>query len=188
MFLKYETCKNGVYQTGEIEMSNEEFNKQINQEQKEIEMTVPAFLREQSSMEFMSKAQELLSFTVQTCRRIPKTYTFYGVLDAYNLARDILQCLVKANKLNLFKFSREREMLFEKSLGLLACLSVHLETLKPYIKLEDKKGKPRFTDNIWVRWGTLISDCIKLISGVMEKDKQRIEKENQRIEKEKLKK
>jgi len=128
-------------------------------------MSVPAYQRSESQMEFISKARDLLKFTVHMCSKIPKKYTFYGVIHTYKLAQLILDQLIRANNLNLTQYYIKRTELLDDALGNLACLSNHLELIKSYINLEDK---------YWVKWATLISINEKLIKGVKAKDKERV--------------
>ena len=128
-------------------------------------MSVPAYKRYESQMEFISQARNLLKFTVSMCSKIPKKYTFYGVIHTYNMAQNVLDLLLKANTLNLKLNYEKRTGLLDDALGELACLSNHLELLKSYIKLEDK---------YWVKWATLISINERLIKGVKAKDKERL--------------
>ena len=128
-------------------------------------MSVPAYERKQSQMEFISTARDLLKFTVGMCSKIPKKYTFYGVIHTYNLAQAVLDQCIKANNLNLKQYYQKRTELLDDALGDLACLSNHLGLIKSYIALEDR---------YWVKWATLISICEKLINGVKAKDKERM--------------
>ena len=45
----------------------------------------------------------MLNVVVRTCARIPKKYTFYGLIHAYNLAQLIVDDLIRANTLFLNK-------------------------------------------------------------------------------------
>lgn len=128
-------------------------------------MSVPAYKRTESKMEYISKARDLLKFTVSMCSKIPKKYTFYGVIHTYKLAQNVLDQLIRANNLNLKTYYQKRTELLDDALGNLACLSNHLELIKSYITLEDK---------YWVKWATLIGLCEKLIKGIKTKDKERM--------------
>lgn len=128
-------------------------------------MTVPLYRRSESQMEYITKAKDLLKFTVSMCSKIPKRYTFYGVIHAYKLSQSILDQVIKANNLNLQQYYGKRTELLDDALGNLSCLSNHLELIKSYITLEDR---------YWIKWATLISVCEKLIKGVKSKDKERL--------------
>lgn len=128
-------------------------------------MSVPAYKRTESQMEYISKARDLLKFTVSMCSKIPKKYTFYGVIHTYKLVQNVLDQLIRANNLNLKTYYQKRTELLDDALGNLACLSNHLELIKSYITLEDK---------YWVKWATLIGLCEKLIKGIKTKDKERM--------------
>ena len=161
--IRYETCKNGCYETGVKEITDEEYEKLL--KKGEEKMSVPAYERQTSTMEFITKARDLLRYTVVMCSKIPKRYTFYGVIHTYNYAQDILDKLILANSLNLKTYYQKRTELLDEALGLLACLSNHLDLIRSYVQLEDKK---------WVRWATLIGICEKLIKGVKARDKTRL--------------
>jgi hypothetical protein len=128
-------------------------------------MSVPAYQRNESQMEFITYGRDLLKFTVAMCSKIPKRYTFYGVIHAYNLAQEILDKLLKGNSLDLKQYYVKRTECFDDALGLLACLSNHLELIKSYIALDDK---------YWVKWATLIGITERLVKGVKSKDKERM--------------
>lgn len=128
-------------------------------------MSVPAYKRTESQMEYISHARDLLKYTVSMCNKIPKKYTFYGVIHTYNLSQRILDNLLKANNLNLTQYYQKRTELLDDALGELACLSNHLELIKSYVKLEDR---------YWIKWTTLISITERLIKGVKSKDKERM--------------
>lgn len=116
-------------------------------------------------MEYIAQARDLLKFTVAMCSKIPKKYTFYGVIHTYKLAQKILDELIRANSLSLKDYYTKRTEYLDDALGDLACLSNHLELIKSYIKLEDK---------YWVKWATLIGILERLIKGVKSKDKERL--------------
>lgn len=128
-------------------------------------MSVPAYERQQSQMEFITKAKDLLAYTVRICSKIPKKYTFYGVVDTYKLAQTIVDTLIRANNVKLNEFPQKRKELFVDALGWLACLSDRLNLLKTYIKLLDEQ---------WIKWATLISITEALVKGVMASDKKRL--------------
>ena len=128
-------------------------------------MSVPAYKRKESPMEYIAQARDLLKFTVAMCSKIPKKYTFYGVIHTYKLAQKILDELIRANSLSLKDYYAKRTEYLDDALGDLACLSNHLELIKSYIKLEDKD---------WVKWATLIGILERLIKGVKSKDKERL--------------
>lgn len=128
-------------------------------------MSVPAYERQQSQMEFITKAKDLLAYTVRICSKIPKKYTFYGVVDTYKLAQTIVDTLIRANNVKLNEFPQKRKELFVDALGWLACLSDRLNLLKTYIELLDEQ---------WIKWATLISITEALVKGVMASDKKRL--------------
>lgn len=129
-------------------------------------MTVPAYKREVSTMEYISKARELLRYTVSMCSKIPKKYTFYGVHDTFKVSQTILDCVIRANKLNVQQYYAKRTELLDDALGWLACLSDRLSLLRTYVTLKDGQ---------WVRWATLIEMCETLIKGVKLSDKKRVQ-------------
>ena len=150
MIYKYESYKNGIYKTG---------YKEIN------EMTVPAYKRHLSPVEFISSAQELLRYTVKVCERIPKRYTFFGVSHAYELAQDILDNCIRANITNVNTNKELRLEYLNKAISSLACLSNHIQTLKIY--------GPNVEDRQWELLCTKLSLTEKLIKSIIRSDKER---------------
>ena len=128
-------------------------------------MTVPAYERQPSQMEFITKAKDLLAYTVKKCSKIPKKYTFYGVAETYKLAQTIVDTLIRANNVKLQEFPQKRKELFVDALGWLACMADRLSLLKTYVVLTDKQ---------WIKWATLISITESLVKGVMASDKKRL--------------
>lgn len=129
-------------------------------------MSVPAYKRRLSKLEYISQAQELLRMTIKNCEKIPKRYTFFGVQHAYNLAQEILDSCIRANNFNVITFFEQRELALQNALNALACLSNHLQTLILYAdEIDDKK---------WFAWGNQITQCEKLIKGVVKSDKEKI--------------
>lgn len=162
MNLTYERVINGRYETGKVNFTKTQFKKLTSEGDK---MSVPAYKRETSTMEYISKAKELLSFTISMCSKIPKKYTFYGVVDTYNVAQTIVDTLIRANNLNVKKYYVKRTELLDDALGWLAVLSDHLTLLKTYVQLTEKQ---------WVKWGVLISITETLIKGVKASDSKRL--------------
>ena len=128
-------------------------------------MSVPAYKRYLSKVEYISQAQELLRMSVQNCKKIPKQYTFFGKTHCYELAQDILDNCARANITNLQTNYQLRTEYLNKALSSLACLSMLLQTLILYGGLEDYK---------WVNWGNQIDLCEKLIKGVLKSDKEKM--------------
>ena len=79
-------------------------------------MSVPAYKRSESTMEFISYARDLLKFTVHMCSKIPKKYTFYGVIHTYKYAQAVLNNLIKANNLDLKTYYQKRTELLDDAL------------------------------------------------------------------------
>lgn len=128
-------------------------------------MSVPAYKRELSQIEYITMARDLLKYTISVCTKIPKKYSFYGVVHAYELSQKILDNLIQANSYNISNYYKERTFLFDEALGLLKCLDNHILLLQQYIKLEDKK---------WIKFGNLINYCTSLVKGIKASDKKRM--------------
>ena len=181
--LTFETCKNGCYETGIKEFTDEEYQNLLN-DKGEVIMSVPAYNRELSTMEYISKAQELLNLTVELCLKMSKKYTYFGRAKTYEYAREIMDSLLIANSLNVKTDYEQRTKYLKRALGLLTCLSNHLMTIMPYIKFQktiiDKNGEKQTVENGEKKQkkltliAILISDCEKLTKGVIKKDKERL--------------
>ena len=182
--LTFETCKNGCYETGIKEITDEEYQKLLKDIKGEVKMSVPAYKRELSTMEYISKAQDLLNLTVELCLKMSKKYTYFGRAKTYEYAREIMDSLLIANGLNINTDYEQRTKYLKRALGLMACLSNHLMTIMPYIKFQktitDKDGNKQIVENgekkqkKLAKFAILISDCEKLTKGVLKKDKERL--------------
>ena len=174
--VKYETCKNGFYETGFIEYTEQQYQQLLNElkEGDKGKMSVPAYNRKLSTIEFITKADDLIKCTITNLKKVPKTYTFFGKVETFQDVRKATKCLIRANDLDLMKYYDERTKLFNEALGWLACVSDDINLLKTMgIKLDDNGKK---NDNKWIRWGNLITMVEKLVKGVIAKDKERFNK------------
>lgn len=129
-------------------------------------MSVPAYKRQESSVEFVSKARDLYKYTKSICaNKLPKRYAFYGNVKLFEIVDRMFDNVIKANSLNLQQYYAKRTELLDDALGELACLSAKLGILKLDISLDEK---------YWIKFGVLINLVEKLIKGVKAKDKQRM--------------
>lgn len=128
-------------------------------------MSVPVRNRIQSKVEYISKAEELLRITIHNCIKMPKEYTFFGKTHAYELAQEVLDNCIKANKTNVNTDFEIRRQYLNNALVSLACLSNQVNILRTYVNLEEKK---------WYNWGIKMNETEALILGVLKSDKIRV--------------
>lgn len=132
-------------------------------------MSVPVYRRNKSGMEFISIAEELLSYTSAMCAKFPTRRLYFGVMQAYELADKAANCVVEANGLNLFKYPLAREKCFVDALNYLAKLTIKFNLLKRY--------KSSLEGKHWEKWGVLVGQEVNLINNIMNSDEKRL-KEN----------
>ena len=184
MQLKYESCENGIYKCGIKEISQEEFEKIIKEE--EQNMSVPSYLRKISSVDYLARALDLVRYTTSMCQKISKKYTFYGGKKLFETVYKLMDNLLHANRLDVVKFNHERRLLLYAALGDLDSIHVLLEIVVPYIKFKKKSNKngevetddTKAKEKAFIKWTTLIQACESLIKGVIKSDKLKEEKED----------
>lgn len=129
-------------------------------------MSVLQSQRTEARVQFITTARDLLNVVVRTCSRIPKKYTFYGLIHAYNLAQLIVDDLIRANTLFLNKENyNKRKDLLDTAIGNLNCLSIHITYLKEYAEIENK---------YWIKIADLITTTQILVKKVKASDKERM--------------
>jgi len=130
-------------------------------------MSVIQSERKLSTVQFITSARDLLNVVVRTCARIPKKYTFYGLIHAYNLAQSIVDDLVRGNTvyLNTVENYNKRKNYFDNALENLNCLSMHISYLKEYAEIEEK---------YWIKISSLIETTQSLVKKIKTSDKERM--------------
>lgn len=130
-------------------------------------MSVIQANRTLSTVQFITSARDLLNVVVRTCAKIPKKYTFYGLIHAYNLAQLIVDDLVRGNTVYLKDQESlvKRKNYFDNAIENLNCLSMHISYLKEYAEIEAK---------YWTKISDLISTTQSLTIKIKESDKKRM--------------
>ena len=125
---------------------------------------VPSYNRKPSQLEFLSVAEKLVITSVRNGEQIAKRHRFFGAMEPYNLSTKMYNCLVSANRRNVFSDFAIRQDYLNKALDYLECLSSQVSLLKLYTELDSKK---------WDNWGKLISEERALIKGIIDSDIER---------------
>lgn len=133
-------------------------------------MSVPAYERKESKMEFITQACNLVVSVGSICRRLSKAHTFYGVKQAFDCTLDVYLLCIQGNALDLKLFARERLLKFEEALGKLQFVDAFGEILHGYAKV-DKEGSKKIDNNRFVNLGKQISEVRKLLTGVIKREK-----------------
>ncbi len=130
-------------------------------------MSVIASKRQESHVQFITTAGDLLKFTTQTCLKFPKRITFFISTDLVKTSQDIYRDLIYANSLYLFtqEHAVKRKELFEKALGYLEYLSSMLNVAMVYV--------PGTKPSVWTKWTELIGREKQLIKNVIASDTKR---------------
>lgn len=121
--------------------------------------------RAETQMQFVMTARELLIYSIRKVKYIPKTYRFSIAQPIVDLARQIhTECKV-GNSIyptNAHEVQVRRDHLMQARALCFALIS-EVEIAKEVI--------PNLRDSL--HWMKLVSDEIKLLDGVLKKDKQR---------------
>lgn len=130
-------------------------------------MSVIASKRQESHVQFITTAGDLLKHTTQNCLKFPKRITFFISTDLVKTAQDVYRDLVYANSLYLFtaEHAVKRKELFEKALGYLEYLSSMLNIAMVYV--------PGTKPTVWTKWTELINRERQLIKNVIASDAKR---------------
>jgi hypothetical protein len=129
-------------------------------------MSVVKSKRGESDMEFIHTARELQIYTIKKCAAFPKRYTFYINQPIAELANRIYTCVVMANSIyptNAHEVQLRRDYLLKANATLYSLVS-QIETAHEIFGLETRVMK---------YWMTLVNREIRLIKGVLKKDKAR---------------
>ena len=144
-------------------------------------MGVLKSLRNESTAQFITSADDLRTFTAITVTKLSQKYKDLGNLHAYKLAQAILDDLTRANSLYFSKDRPEnyqaRRDLFNKALGNLNCLSTHIVylcELADTFGKDNNQKKAKITDKRWLKWASMINKVRDLVIKVRDSDSQRI--------------
>lgn len=132
-------------------------------------MSVIRSKRGESSVQFLDTARNLFKFTKQQCVRLPKRYTFFGTQQTYACASQIMENVKMGNSIYPTN-EHEVQMRRDYFLKALAEINVLLE----YIY--DIKESFPISDTVMLEWLKMATEEIRLIKGVLSKDKDRYTK------------
>ena len=164
MILRYETCKNGLYETGYMEF---DLNSLKNPTQKGGCAMVPAYERSESPAKFLEKLNDLVKYSNYVCsKKMSKDWRKTGREQALQMVFEIFNCVRRANAYNLYKYYNKRTSLFDDALAWLTTLSGFIDYMRTYMV----EVKP----NIWDKWVLLINDLEIKIKAVKKSDTERI--------------
>ena len=131
-------------------------------------MSVLKMDRGESAVQFLETARNLEIFTLRTCAKFPKRYTFLITAEIAQLSRSIYNNVKSAN--SIFPTNQSevqmRRNFFTKANCDLQCLVSQLDVAKVMFVEEVKAGT-------WCQWMDLIEEEAKLISAIKKIDKER---------------
>lgn len=169
MLLQYETCKNGFYETGYVEIDDKKYNEIIKNDNPGGQNMVPAYERTESSMKFLDDLNNLVKYSNYVCcKKMSKDWRKTGREQALQMVYEIFNCVRRANAYNLFKYYNKRTSLFDDALAWLTTLSGFIDYMRTYmteVKCE-----------VWNKWVLLIHDLEVRIKGVKKIDAERVKK------------
>ena len=130
-------------------------------------MSVPAWNRSKSEMDFITYARKLEIYTKKKCSHFKKSYTFYEGLPLANLAQEIHHTLIEANSyypLNKEEAQIRRNCMLKARATIKAMIS-ELEVAKEVI--------PTLDYDTFEYWSGMCYDVLRLTNGVIQKDRER---------------
>ena len=139
-------------------------------------MSVYKALRGDSPVQFVETARKLAVFTRKNCLKMPKRYTFYGAQELSALADAVYNEVKMANSIfpgNQADAQLRRNHLTEANAALQALVG-QLGIMADLLKQNPEKLT--WLDNALEEWAIMITDEVKLISGVKKSDKERYKK------------
>lgn len=129
-------------------------------------MSVIKSKRGESSVQFLDTARSLHIFTKQQCVKLPKRYTFFGIQQTYASSAKIMENVKRGNS-TYPSNEHEAQIRRDYFMAALAELYVLLEYVNE-IKFEFP-----VKDTIMLEWLGMITDEIRLLKGVLTRDKDR---------------
>ena len=129
-------------------------------------MSVVKSERSTSEMEFLHTARELEIYTIRRCVNIPKRYTFYLGQKIAEISTHIYNCVVCANSIfpqNQHEAQIRRDYLIH-AVSELHALVAQIEIASEIIGLDADKMHA---------WMDRVNREIRLVKGLMKKDKER---------------
>ncbi len=127
---------------------------------------VPVRKRNESKVQFIDTARELVVHTLHYTKKLPKAAMFLITKDIADLSREIYRCVVTANRFypNTERDRDERYKLFKRALGCIDTMDCFLGIAR------DSYGSSGISDYGWVHWGELLFKEADLIRKVLASD------------------
>ena len=132
-------------------------------------MSVPKGKRGESDMEYVNNARKLQIYTIQKCVNFPKRYTFYINQPIASASVRIYEQTKKANSIyptNAHEVQMRRDCLL-KAYAELNHLISQVEVANELFGIKPNSMK---------HWMDLIATEMRLVKGVMKKDRERFKK------------
>lgn len=134
-------------------------------------MSVPKNKRGDSNMEFIANARKLQIYTVQRCTHFPKRYTFYIGQPIAQIGTRIYEFVKLANSIypsNQHEAQIRRDYL----------IRARAECNNLISQIEVASEMFAINPQTVMQWSGIVDEEIKLISGVMRADKDRLKNLN----------
>lgn len=136
-------------------------------------MSVPTYNRNESKVQFIDTARELVEHTLKYVHKLPKRATFYLSIRIFDYSAKVYESVVSANEYypTTSLDIEQRKILFKQAQGYLSSLDYFLGLAKDsYGGLKNEKGNPIISEYGWVHWGELIKKEKSLIKSVLSSD------------------
>lgn len=129
-------------------------------------MSVIKSKRKTSVVEYVYNARLLAKYTISRCINFSKRYTFYVSTDLSDTAKAIYDKVIRANAIypnNQHDLQMRRDLLIGAKLDLYSLIS----------KIELAYEILDFKESSMIYWLGLVDKELRLVKGVIEKDKER---------------
>lgn len=131
-------------------------------------MSVIKSKRKDSKVQFMQTTLELAAYTVELCRKFPKSLTFYVSQPAAQAAKGAYANVKRANSI----FPKTQKEL-EKRIDLFQSARRELMVLSSEIDMAYELQKDELKEKAIIRWHSLLAESFKLITAQIKSDKAR---------------
>ena len=133
-------------------------------------MSVIKSKRKDSKVQFMQTTLELAAYTVELCRKFPKSLTFYVSQPAAQVAKGAYANVKRANSV----FPKTQKDL-EKRMELFQAARRELMVLSSEMDLAYELQKDNIKESAITKWHDLLADSYKLITAQIKSDKARFQ-------------
>lgn len=133
-------------------------------------MSVIKSKRKDSKVQFMQTTLELAAYTVELCRKFPKSLTFYVSQPAAQAAKGAYANVKRANSV----FPKTQKDL-EKRIELFQAARRELMVLSSEMDLAYELQKDNIKESAITKWHDLLADSYKLITAQIKSDKARFQ-------------